>query len=70
MVRIHFEGRSYVLGEHELDVSEEMTDREIKQQLARFFPVRPDRLRDYRVDRSPSGHLSVRPAETVTPVTV
>lgn len=61
MVHIRFEGRSYDMVEHELDVSIMMADHEIKEQLARFFDVRPDRLRDYVVDRSPSGHLIIRP---------
>jgi hypothetical protein len=61
MVRVHFEGRSYDLVEYELDVTVAMTDREIKEHLARFFAVRADRLRDYVVDRSPSGHLTIRP---------
>jgi hypothetical protein len=61
MVRVRFEGRSYDLLEYELDVTVTMTDREIKENLARFFFVRADRLRDYTVDRSPSGHLDIRP---------
>ena len=61
MVRIRFEGRSYDLLEHELDVTATMTDHEIKARLARFFAVRADRLRDYIVDRAPSGHLTIRP---------
>jgi hypothetical protein len=61
MVRIHFEGRSYDLFEYELDVIPSMTDHEIRRQIARFFAVRADRLRDYIIDRAPNGHLTVRP---------
>ncbi len=61
MVRVRFEGRRYDLLEYELDVTVAASDREIKEELARFFQVRPGRLRDYIVDRSPCGHLSIRP---------
>lgn len=61
MVRVRFEGRRYDMVEYELNVSAAMTDREIIEQLARFFDVRTERLRDYVVERSRSGHLDVRP---------
>lgn len=61
MVRVRFEGRRYDMVEYELNVSAEMTDREIITQLARFFDVRAERLSGYLVKRSASGHLEVRP---------
>ena len=69
MVHVRFEGRSYDLVEYELDVTVTMTDREIKENLARFFDVRSERLRDYVVERSLNGHLTIRP-ETAVQMTV
>lgn len=61
MVHIRYEGRSVDVREQQLGVSAGMTDREIRQQVARHFDVAAKRLDDYVVDRTPSGDLVVRP---------
>jgi len=61
MVHIRFEGRSYDREERDLGVNAIMSDREIKERLARHFEVSDDRFRFYVIDRAPGGHVIVRP---------
>ena len=61
MVHVRFQGRSFDFNERELAISAEMTDVEVKRQVARHFDVGFDRLNDYVVDRGPKGDLIVRP---------
>lgn len=61
MVHIRYEGRSVDVREQQLGVSTGMTDREIRQQVARHFDVGAKQLDDYVVDRTPNGDLVVRP---------
>ena len=61
MVHIRYEGRSVDVGEQQLGVHAGMSDREIRQQVARHFEVGAKRLEDYVVDRTPHGDLVVRP---------
>ncbi len=61
MVHVRFEGRSVDLPERELGVSLEMSDTQIKEQVARHFDTGLEKLRLYVVDRSPGGNLVVRP---------
>lgn len=61
MVHIRFEGRSYDLAENQLGIAAEMSDRAIKEGLAKHFDVKGDRFESYVLDRRPSGDLIVRP---------
>ena len=61
MVHVRFEGRSLDVTERELGVTTGMSDVEVKERLARHLDVRQERLREYVVDRGPSGDLIVRP---------
>jgi hypothetical protein len=62
MVHVRIEGRSHDLTEQELRLTPGMNDTEIKERVARRLDVRPDRLKDYVVDRiADNGNLIVRP---------
>ncbi len=61
MVHIRYDGRSVDVREEQLRVHAGMTDREIKEQVARHFDVGLARLDFYVVDRTPQGDLVVRP---------
>ncbi len=61
MVHIRFEGRSLEVDETRLAMPRSLTDVQIKERLARFLDVSPQRLQDYVVDRRPNGTLVLRP---------
>jgi len=61
MVHIRYEGRSVDVREEQLRVEAGMTDREIKERVARHFDVGARQLDFYVVDRTPQGDLVVRP---------
>lgn len=61
MVHIRFEGRSYDVTEQQIEVTTNMSDREIKEQLSNYLDTSTHRLQDYVIDRRPSGDLIIRP---------
>lgn len=61
MVHVRFEGRSFDLQEAQLRISAGMSDKEIKERLARHFDVGHKQLDFYVVDRTAQGDLIVRP---------
>lgn len=61
MVHIRFEGRSYDVTEQQLEVTTNMSDRAIKEQLSHYLDISTNRLQDYVIDRRPSGDLIIRP---------
>lgn len=61
MVHIRFEGRSYDYKEHQLGLTNGMSDEVIKQRLAQHFDVGMERIMAYVVDRTAEGDLIVRP---------
>jgi len=61
MVHVRYDGRSVDLREEQLRVHAGMSDREIKEQVARHFDLVPKGLDFYVVDRTPQGDLVVRP---------
>ena len=61
MIHVRFEGRSYDMHTAHLGMTAGLNDNEIKQRLAQFLDVAPERLADYVIDRGPSGDLIVRP---------
>lgn len=61
MIHVRFEGRSYDFDLAELPLHAGLTDNAIKQRVAQKLDVGLDRLAPYVVDRSPTGHLIVRP---------
>lgn len=61
MVHVRFEGRSYDLREGELDLALGSNDRSIVERVASYLDVKPERFRNYVVDRRPSGDVVVRP---------
>lgn len=61
MLHVRFQGQSRDLRLAELDLGPLPSDQEVKQALARRLDVSVEKLRDYVVDRNPSGNLTVRP---------
>lgn len=61
MVHVRFEGRSLDLKETEMGFGLGMGDAEVKQRLAEYLEVHPDRLAAYIVDRRPTGDVIIRP---------
>jgi hypothetical protein len=63
MIHVRYEGRSYDFDERSLELNGlyRLGDHEIKQRLAEYFDVSPDRLDGYIVDRMPNGDYIVRP---------
>ncbi|GAB4461083.1 MAG: hypothetical protein OHK0029_25870 [Armatimonadaceae bacterium] len=61
MVHVRYAGRSLDLDVQRLELTPNMTDNEIKERVARYLDVAPNRLRDYVVDRGPKGSLVIRP---------
>ena len=59
MIHVRFEGRSYEVPEHTLPKNP--SDPRIKEQVAGYLEISTNRLRDYVIDRRPSGALVVRP---------
>jgi hypothetical protein len=61
VVHIRLEGRSYDLTESQLRIRTEMNDTLVKERVAGYFEVNPDRLQFYVIDRRPSGDIIIRP---------
>ena len=61
MIHVRFEGRSFDLSPLELRLDAGMSDQTIQERVAQFLDVGLDRMQPYVVDRSPTGHLIVRP---------
>lgn len=61
MVHIRFEGRSLDVEEQTLGLTSASNDHQVLRSLARFLEVDSNKLRDYVVDRRPSGAVIVRP---------
>ncbi len=61
MVHIRFEGRSYDVTEQQVEVTTNMSDRQIKNQLSHYLDISTNRLQNYVIDRRPSGDLIIRP---------
>ena len=60
MLHVRFEGKSYDLGDR-VPVLDGMNDADVKGAVARFLDVDQSRLEKYVVDRTPTGHVIVRP---------
>ena len=61
MVHVRFDGRSYDIQERELELKTGLSEREIKQRVARHLDVDVTRLADHVVDWIGNGNLIVRP---------
>ncbi len=61
MVHVRFEGRSFDFGERELEIRAGASDAEVKERVARRLDVSEARLKEYVIDRGPSGDLILRP---------
>lgn len=61
VLHVRFAGRSTDIALSELDVNPFAGDDDIKRALAAYFEVALDKLRDYVIDRHPTGNLTVRP---------
>ena len=61
MVHIRFEGRSYDVATKQLAVNADMSDNTLKNRVARYLEVQPERLQSYVIDHRPSGDIIVRP---------
>jgi len=59
MLHVRFEGRSYQIPGSLFD--SRASDVQIKEHVARHLDVGVDRLDPYVVDRTPTGHVVVRP---------
>lgn len=61
MFHLRFEGRSYEINSRELDLGMRSSDGAVKNAVADWLGVNPQRLHDYVVDRRPQGQIVVRP---------
>lgn len=61
MIHVRFEGRSYDVRQRDLNLGTMSSDRQILETLARFYELDFNKLRNYVVDRRPSGAVIVRP---------
>ena len=61
MIHVRNEGRSLDLLAEDLRVTAVMSDREIRQAVARRVDVALDAFEDLVVDRRPSGDIVLRP---------
>jgi hypothetical protein len=61
MLHVRFEGRSYDLTPQQLELRPNMSDKDIKQHLARHFNIAVNRLSEYVVDRTENGDYIIRP---------
>jgi hypothetical protein len=61
LAHIRFEGRSLDVPLSTLDVGPHSSDADVKRALARYLEVPEGKLRDYVIDRHPTGNLTVRP---------
>jgi hypothetical protein len=60
-VHVRFEGHSQDIPLHTLDLGPQADDATVRRALAAHLQISPARLRDYVIDRHPSGNLTVRP---------
>lgn len=60
-LHIRFNGHSFDVPIADLEISERSSEVEIKHALSRYLGVGVDRFRDYRIDRHPTGNLTLRP---------
>ena len=58
---VRYGGRSTDIPLAALDLTQESTEREIKNRLAAYLEVTPRQLNAYVVDRHPNGNLTLRP---------
>jgi hypothetical protein len=61
LLHIRFEGRSVDIALRDLDVGPVSPDGEIKQAVAAYLNVPPEKFRHYVVDRHETGNLTIRP---------
>jgi hypothetical protein len=61
LIHVRYGGRSYDLGEKQVRITPTMSDRAIKQAIARHLEVGESQLDRYFVDRRPSGDVIIRP---------
>lgn len=61
VLHIRFEGRSFDILLHDLDLGALSSDGDVKRSLARYLAVAEGKFRDYVVDRHETGNLTVRP---------
>ena len=62
MAHVRFDGRSYDAPLAELNLGEDSTDNEIREQVANYLGVPPQKLRSFAVDRNPdTNSITLRP---------
>ena len=61
VLHIRFEGKSFDIPQHELDIGSQSSDRQVKSALASYLDVAESRFRDYVIERHENGNLTVRP---------
>ncbi|MGI0492303.1 hypothetical protein ACN4EG_11005 [Alkalinema pantanalense CENA528] len=61
MVHVRFEGRSFDIAEAKLGITSSTSSTAVKERLGQYLEVTQERLRDYVVDRRPSGDVIIRP---------
>lgn len=60
-VHIRFEGRSWDILCHDLDVGPMSTDDQVRRALANYFDVALGKFRAYVIERHENGNMTVRP---------
>lgn len=61
LLHVRFAGRSLDIPLSTLDLGNVSDDGQIKRSVARYLDVTDEKLRDYTVDRHPTGNMTLRP---------
>ena len=63
VVHVNFNGHSFDISAPGLDLTPNSSDERVKNAIADFLGVLPDRLDGYVVTRFPNGNLAIMPVE-------
>lgn len=61
VIHIRFEGRSYDIPMHDLDIGAGSDDRLVKRALGTYLEISPENFQDYALDRHTTGNMTLRP---------
>jgi hypothetical protein len=60
-IYIRFDGRSWDILCRDLDIGPISADDQVRQALANYFDVAPEKFRAYVIERHENGNMTVRP---------
>lgn len=61
LIQVRFDGRSYFIPATDVNINTRADDQAIRQAMAAYFGVAPDRFAFYVVERYVNGSMTVRP---------